>query len=115
MVKKAISKAIKSQNWLAIEYLNKNDEITNYWIAINDIDIESKTFSVNTFNHALMTKDNDSVLNTHIKFEQIKSAVPLTNTKYDQPVNLINKIESNLIKLLVLDMISKVCSLGDKY
>jgi len=30
-----ISKAIKEGKWLSISYINKNDENTFYWIAIN--------------------------------------------------------------------------------
>ncbi|VEU79910.1 AAA domain-containing protein [Haploplasma axanthum] len=99
MIKKAISKAIKNRNWISIEYLNKKDEITNYWIAINDIDIENKGFRVSTFNVALMTENNDSILDTWISFDKIQNALLVENTKYDQPNGLIDKIESNLDRL----------------
>lgn len=37
-----ISKAIKENKWINIEYKNAKDEITNYWIYILDINPKTK-------------------------------------------------------------------------
>jgi len=99
MIKKAISEAIKSQSWAAIEYENKDKEKTRYWIAINDIDIDKKVFFVDAFNFTKMNEKCDGVIEAKIYFDCIKSASLVHNTKYDQPQELIEKIESNIDKL----------------
>ncbi len=41
-----IFRAIHEGKWLSIEYLNKEDVITKYWIGIKDLDVREKTLSV---------------------------------------------------------------------
>ena len=45
-----ICKAIKEAKWLEITYQNKQSETTSYWIAIKDIDPETRKFKVVMFN-----------------------------------------------------------------
>ena len=88
-----ISKAIKENKWLAIEYKNLKDEITNYWIYINDINPSTKKADCYIFNDA---KSLDSLKGT-IDLTRIKSAIDLEMTGGDYKKNqeLIAKIESS--------------------
>ena len=45
-----ISKAIREGKWLNISYINQNNENTFYWIAIKDIDFDTKRLLVFMFN-----------------------------------------------------------------
>lgn len=44
-----IFRAIHEGKWLSIEYKNKKDEITNYWIAVHGINVKYRTMSVEGF------------------------------------------------------------------
>lgn len=105
MIKKNISKSIKSQNWLVIEYRNQDDNKTNYWIAIKDFDFNKKTFIVSAFNMSKSTSTNNGVIEVEIFFDRILSAHVVPNTKYEVGFDLIDKIESNieLVKWLQFD------------
>ena len=63
-IAETISKAIKEGKWLDITYQNLENSETHFWIAIEDIDAKTKTFSCKIFNH---NKSFNS-LNAHIKF-----------------------------------------------
>lgn len=86
-----ISESIKSGKWIDISYKNINNEITYYWIAINDIDLKEKKLSVYIFND----RKSLHTLKNKIKFENILSAKLLDFTTYDVPTELIYKIEHN--------------------
>ncbi len=45
-VTRDIFRAIHEGKWLSIEYKNKNEEITRYWIGINDIHVRSRSLKV---------------------------------------------------------------------
>jgi hypothetical protein len=45
-VNRDIFKAIHNGKWLAIEYKNKNDKVTKYWIGIHKLDIKNRTLQV---------------------------------------------------------------------
>lgn len=89
-----ISKAIKEGKWLSISYVNKNNENTFYWIAIQDINFELQSFSVTMFNE----KKSLNTFDTWISFDGIKSAEVIDFSSYDVPEGLIEKIEKNLDK-----------------
>ena len=89
-----ISKAIKEAKWLEITYQNKQNETTQYWIAIKDIDPKTKEFEVDMFNSS---KSMDSV-EGRISFNRIKSAKILNFCTYEGADKLAEKIESNLDK-----------------
>ena len=44
-----VSRAIKEGKWLNVSYVNKNDENTFYWIAVKDIDFDTKRLFVSMF------------------------------------------------------------------
>lgn len=41
-----IFRAIHEGKWLSIEYKNKKEEKTNYWIAVHNINVKNRTMSV---------------------------------------------------------------------
>ena len=75
---KTISKAIKENEWLSIEYVNKNSLESTFWCAVLDINVDKKSFTVDIFN---IFKGLDSI-NTYIMYENIKSAKVLDGTYY---------------------------------
>lgn len=86
-----ISEGIKNGKWIDISYKNAKNEITYYWIAINDIDLKRKILYVYIFND----QKSFQALEAQIKFENIKSAKILDFTTYNVPSKLITKIEQN--------------------
>lgn len=99
-VSSVIAKAIKARAWVSITYLNNQGEITNYWIAIQDILISTKQLVAAAFNLSKSTDERDGVLpSITIAFEQIQKAVILPQTSYEQSEKLIPKIEMNLEQL----------------
>ena len=89
-----ISKAIKEGKWLTISYVNKNEEVTFYWIAIKDIDFNKKGFFVSIFND----KKSMNSFDAWIYFDCIQTADVIEFTSYEVPEKLISKIEKNLDK-----------------
>ncbi len=90
---KTLSQAIKDGQWVLIEYLNKNQQRTNYWISIQDIyekkDTKEPRLVVQIYNPAL---PHTKVENADIYFQHIQSAVPISFTHYDVPEALSNKL-----------------------
>lgn len=87
-----ISKAIKEAKWLDITYQNKQNETTQYWIAIKDINPKSREFVVDIFNSR---KSMDS-MQAKISFDRIKNARILNFCTYEGAEKLVQKIESNI-------------------
>ena len=87
-----VSKAIKEGKWLEITYQNKQNDTTQYWIAIKDIDPKSRKIKVDMFNHS---KSLNSIA-TEISFDRIKSARILNFCTYEGADRLAEKIEANL-------------------
>ncbi len=66
-----IFKAIHEGKWLSIEYKNKNDETTKYWIGIKSLDPLWKSMKVEGLHLAAFTTTSltiyiDSILSSHI-------------------------------------------------
>ncbi len=89
-----ISKAIREGKWLNISYINQNNENTFYWIAIKDIDFDTKRLLVFMFND----KKSMNTYTVWIYFDNIKNADVIDFSSYDVSEKLINKIENNLSK-----------------
>lgn len=93
-ISSVIAKAIKNAAWVSINYVNRDDELTNYWIAVQDILVESKQLIVDAFNESYMGETSSGVLvNAQISFDSIQSAKLLTQTSYNQNKHLIPKID----------------------
>ncbi len=89
-----VSKAIKEGKWLNISYINKDNENTFYWIAIKDINFDTKKLFVSIFND----KKSMKTFETWISFDNIQNADVIDFSSYDVSEDLINKIEKNLEK-----------------
>ena len=67
-----IFRAIHEGKWLKIEYRNKADQVTKYWIGIRDIDPRSRTMKVDGLHLGQLTIGEydrifiDSILSTEI-------------------------------------------------
>lgn len=96
---KMISKSIKENKWLSIDYVNKDNQESSFWCSVLDIDIDAKTFSVDIFN---IFKGNKT-LNGTIYFDNIKKANVVDGTYYSYDQSLIKKIEKNISKLSWLE------------
>jgi len=96
---KTISKSIKENKWISIEYKNQKNEITSFWCTVQNIYIEKKILVVDMFN-AMKGID---VINVNLNFENIQRASIVEGTFYEPPVELIHKIEKNINELKWLE------------
>ena len=96
---KMISKSIKENKWLSIDYVNKDNKESSFWCSVLDIDINSKLLIVDIFN---VFKGNNT-LNGKVYFESIKRANVVDGTYYSYDSALLNKIEKNLARLSWLE------------
>ena len=96
-IAQSMSKAIKEAKWLSIEYQNREGEKTSYWCAIKDINIEQKAFVVTMFNITKIDNENKGIIpDAFLRFDSIKKADIIDHTSYEQPIELIQKIEKNI-------------------
>lgn len=67
-----IFKAIHEGKWLKIEYRNKDEQITKYWIGIRDLNVQKRTLAVDGLHLGKYTTDSydyiyiDSILSSQI-------------------------------------------------
>lgn len=99
MIKQNISKGIKEARWIKIDYLNSNNEVTTYWIAVKDINIEEQALVIDAFNISFLNEENNVVISISILFKNIMSAEVISNTSYEQPEELIEKINRYIEEL----------------
>ncbi len=86
-----IFKAIHEGKWLEIEYKNKSDNVTKYWIAINDINMASKTLSVDAMHLGLYSIDHYP----YIYIDSILSSKIIDASYYEPNKKLIYDIQMN--------------------
>lgn len=98
-VGKMISKSIKENKWLSIDYVNKDNQESSFWCSILDVDVNGKSLTVDIFN---IFKGN-KILNGIIYFDSIKKANVVDGTYYTYDQALIKKIEKNISKLSWLE------------
>ena len=96
---KMISKSIKENKWLSVDYVNKDNQESSFWCSVLDIDVTAKTLIVDIFN---IFKGNKT-LNGTIYFNNIKKANVVDGTYYSYNHSLIEKIEKNISKLSWLE------------
>ena len=96
---KMVSKSIKENKWLSIDYVNKDKQESSFWCSVLDIDVNGKYLTVDIFN---VFKGNN-VLNGIIYFDSIKSASVVEGTYYSYDQSLIKKINQNISKLSWLE------------
>ena len=75
---KMISKSIKENKWLSIDFVNKDNQESSFWCSVLDIDVNEKVLSVDIFN---IFKGNKT-LNGTIYFDNIKKANVVDGTYY---------------------------------
>lgn len=67
-----IFQAIHEGKWLKIEYKNKNEQVTRYWIGIRDLNVAKRTLSVDGLHLSQYTVEQydyiyiDSIISSHI-------------------------------------------------
>ena len=83
-----IFKAIHEGKWLQIEYKNKGDEITKFWIGILDLDIASNTLIVDGLHIGKYTLGNgyrisiDRILSSQV----VEGSYCEINKKFRKPL-----------------------------
>lgn len=86
-----IFKAVHEGKWLSIEYKNKKDEITNYWIAIHGIDVKRKALRVEGFHLTMHTiREYDCIY-----LDSILSSSVVEASTYKIEQRLVEDIERN--------------------
>ncbi len=92
-ISESILRAVYEGKWLAIEYKNKDDHITKYWIGICGIDPIKRILCVDGLHTGILSVENFSIY-----IDSILSARLLDGTY--QPINkeLIDDIEFNTEK-----------------
>lgn len=85
-----IARSIQEGKYLSISYKNKNEELTDFWISIQDIN-QYDELTVNMFN---VTKP-EPILNATIRITRITRAELLIFSTYDVPYSLVNKIQND--------------------
>ena len=85
-----IFRAIHEGKWLHIEYRNKNENITSYWIGIKDMNVQARTLSADGLH--LMKY---SVTSLNIYIDSIINAEIVEGTYQERNEILINDIKDN--------------------
>lgn len=86
-----IFKAIHEGKWLSIEYRNKEQKITRYWIAVQNIDVRHRSLSVEGFHLADFT-----VLNLKcVYLDSILSSSVVEGSYYQVNAYLLKDIDEN--------------------
>lgn len=105
-IKNLIYQAIISNKRLAVSYVNRNNESTNYYIGIKAVDIKKEIIYCDIFNpfktDHLLKKGNE----TYIKFSGIKSARIIENSYYEIPINLKTKIKNDKAFYAYFDVVN---------
>ncbi len=86
-----IFRAVHEGKWLSIEYRNKKDEITKYWIAVHGIDPKNKTLEVEGFHLTLFTTDKFP----YIYVDSILSSSVVDGSYYEGNPHLVRDISEN--------------------
>ncbi len=97
-VNRQIFRAIFEDKWLSIEYKNKKNEITHYWIGIQSISLRSNPMlHVDSLHLGVGT-----VMEIDIYVASIQKASVIDGSYYEVPRQLKNDIELNRSKYQVL-------------
>ncbi|MFP4078142.1 MAG: AAA domain-containing protein, partial [Candidatus Izemoplasmataceae bacterium] len=91
-----LSKSIKEQLWIHLEYENRHGETTYFWAAIKDIHPKSKKLVVDMFNSKYYGTKRNTILEATLSFDQIKNATILEETTYDTPDQLYDTIDEHI-------------------
>lgn len=86
-----IFKAIHEGKWLSIEYKNKSEQITKYWIGIKNLNVRNKTLAVEGMHLAEHTIQRFD----YIYIDSIISSSVIEGTYYEVNQNLVEDIYLN--------------------
>lgn len=104
-----IFRAVHEGKWLSIEYRNKKDEITKYWIAIHGIDPKNKTLKVEGFHLTLFTADQfpciyvDSILSSSVVDGSYYETNPLLIQDINENPEKYRPLFASSVNLKILD------------
>jgi len=88
---KAVFRAIHEGKWLQIEYLNKENKMTKFWVGINDLNWKRKYLSVDGMHMVQGTLENYD----WIAIDRIQSAVVIDGSYQIKNERLIEDIKYN--------------------
>lgn len=89
-VYKELFTSIRENCWLAVEYHNRNNEMTSYWIAVRDIDPQKKKLVCEGMHLSAF-----SIAELTLYLNRIKSAKVLRGTYAEVPESLRDDIVNN--------------------
>ena len=93
-----IFKAIHEGKWLEIEYRNKREEVTRYWIGIKNLNMANKTLNVEAMHLGIYSIDNFP----YIYIDSILSSKIIDSSYYPINNSLVEDIQINPQKYRVL-------------
>lgn len=85
-----IFRAIHENKWLSIEYKNKQDEITKYWIGIIDVEPINRTLKVEGLHLGKL-----STMKLNIYIDSILSSSVVDGSFFEVPISLKEDIQLN--------------------
>lgn len=92
-IKNTIYLSIIQNKWMDISYLNKNNEVTNYFIGVKDIDIKKEIVYCDIFNpYKKLLKDKKEMF---IYINSIKSIEIIEESYYEVPSTILNKFKKD--------------------
>lgn len=89
-----IFKAVHEGKWMSIEYKNKEEKTTRYWIGIKDIDMRRRTLSVEGLHLSMFRVETYST----IFIDSILSSSVIEGSYYAVPQKLIKDIYEDPVK-----------------
>lgn len=85
-----IFRSIHEGKWLSIEYKNKEENITRYWIAIHQIDMRYKGLRVEGFHLG-----DHTVMSLYIYVDSILSSAVVEGSYYEAPRALVEDLDGH--------------------
>ena len=112
-ISKAIFRAIHEGKWLQIEYQNKSEKMTKFWIGILDLDVRKRSLSVDGLHIVQMSREKYGVL----YIDSIRSAKIIEGSYQVKNEKLIHDIKyqpekyeglfGNIANLKILNYLSE--------
>ncbi len=85
-----IFRAIHERKWVSVEYRNRQDETTRYWMGVNDVDPRRRRLSVRG-----MHLGTYELADLNISFDSILQTSVVDGSYYPTPSSLIQDIAEN--------------------
>lgn len=85
-----IFRAIHEGKWLSIEYKNKEENVTRYWIAVRQIDMRYRGLRVEGFHLG-----DHTVMNLYIYVDSILSSAIVEGSWYEAPKALAEDLDEH--------------------